>query len=367
VSAGLGDRPDDLSAITPRDAVERFLEKRQTDSTDQTLRTYHDRLHRFVRWCEEREILNVNDIDGRELQEFLAHRQETCSRTTLNNEFGTLKKFFEFAVAIEATEPAMPDRVELLKPATTADDETNTERIAPERAREILEYLERYEYASREHVMMLLIWRFGFRISDFRAIDVGDVSFDGTVDETRLQRMGERTDGIPENIGPHVYMIHRPASGTPLKNKAASERVLALTDEELAVISDYVDRKRPEYVEESDRVPLIATKQGRPTHTTIRRWMYRLTQPCLLGPCPHDEDPRTCEYREHGKESGCPSVLSPHKVRTGAISNMRECGIAPEEVAARVDATPETIRQHYDFSDELQRLKNRRESFENLK
>ena len=356
----------DLSPITPRDAVERFIERRQSDSTEQTLRTYHDRLMRFVRWLEHEDILNLNVVGGRDLQEYLAYRQQTCNRTTLNNEFGTLKKFFEFLVAIEATEPAMPDRVQLLKPTASADDQTNVEKLPPERAREILEYLERFEYAGRRHVTMLLMWRFAFRLGDLRAIDVEDCSFDGEIDKERRRMIGERTENVPEEIGPHLYMIHRPESGTPLKNKSKSERIVSLTDDEVRVLQDYIDKKRTEQIDENGRRPLLTSTHGRPTNTCVRRWMYRLTQPCLVGPCPHDKDPETCEYREHGHESGCPSVKSPHKVRTGAISNMRECGISPEDVSERVDATPETIRQHYDFSDELQRLENRRERFEDL-
>lgn len=360
-----GDR-DGLKAITPRDAVKKFLERRETDSTEETLRSYRDRLMRFVRWLENRGVLNVNTVDGRDLQEFLVHRQETCNRTTLNNEFGTLKKLFEFLVAIEAAEPAMPERVDVLKPSTSSKEQTNSVRLPPERAREILEHLERYEYASREHVTMLLMWRFAFRIGGIRAIDADDISFDGSVDEERLRTMGERVENMPEDVGPHIYVRHRPNSGTPLKNKDDSERIVSMTTTEVQVLRDYVDKKRIELVDDHGRRPLVTTSYGRPSVTTVRRWMYQLTQPCLVGPCPHDEDPDTCDYREHGHESRCPSSMSPHKIRTGAISYMRECGIPPKIVSERVDATPETVRQHYDFSDELHRLADRRGQFERM-
>jgi len=45
---------------------------------------------------------------------------------------------------------------------------------------------------------------------------------------------------------------------------------------------------------------------------------------------------------------------------------MREQGISDEDVAERVDATPETVRQHYDFSAEMKRLENRRSQCEDL-
>ena len=45
---------------------------------------------------------------------------------------------------------------------------------------------------------------------------------------------------------------------------------------------------------------------------------------------------------------------------------MREQGISVEDVAERVDATPETVRQHYDFSAEIKRLENQRSQSEDL-
>ena len=357
---------DGLRPIPPRAAVDRFLSKRETDSTEQTLRSYRDRLMRLVRWLEAEEVLNINDVDGRTLQEFLAHRQESCNKTTLNNEFGTLKKFFEFLVAIEATEPEMPDKVQLLKPSATADEQTNTEKIAPARAREILAHLERFEYASRDHVVMLLMWRFAFRYSDLRAIDLRDLSLDGDLKEERLREIGEEPENLPDEIGPHLYMVSRPESGTRLKNHLKSQRVVSLTSEEVQVLRDYIETKRIDKTDDAGREPLVTTVQGRPTDASVRRWMYMMTQPCLIGGCPHDRDTDDCEFLEHGHESGCPSTHSPHRIRTGAISNMREQGISVEDVAERVDATPETVRQHYDFSAEMKRLENRRTQFEDL-
>lgn len=358
--------PDELEPITPRDAADRFLDKRDTDSTQETLRSYRDRLYRFVRWCEDRGLLNVNDVDGRDLQDYLSHRQETCNRTTLNNEFGTLKKLFEFLVAIEATEPAMPDKVDLLKPNTTKNEESNDERLSASRAEEILEHLERYEFASRNHVVLRLAWFIGLRRGGLRAIDVGDVSLDGEVREDVLAEMGKTADDVPDGIGPHIYMVHRPSSGTPLKNQSDSERVVSIGPETVEIVEQYIAVNRRDVADDEGREPLITTRQGRPSKTSFTRWMYRLTHPCTIKECPHDKDPETCEALQHGHESNCPSTLSPHRVRTGAITHMREQDMPPKIVAERVDATPETIRKHYDKSDLFKRSEQRRKHLRRL-
>lgn len=329
--------------MTPRDAMQRFLERRETDSTDETIRSYGNRLKRFVVWCEDRGLMNLNAVTGRDLQEFLSHRQLTCNETTLNNEFGTLKKFFEFAVAIEAAEPAMPDKVDLLKPAVSKRQSSNDERLPAERAEEILDHLERYEYASRDHVMFLLMWRTGARMNAIRALDLEDFDPEAGV----------------------LEFHHRPPE-TPLKNKEMSDRVAALSDHTVAVLQDYVDVNRKHVTDDEGREPLLTTERGRHSKNTIRHNIYRLTLPCMVGPCPHDEDPDTCDFRRHGNESKCPSSMSPHRIRTGAITNMRENGIPPHTVAGRVDATPETIRHHYDRSDEHALAEQRREHIQQL-
>jgi hypothetical protein len=45
---------------------------------------------------------------------------------------------------------------------------------------------------------------------------------------------------------------------------------------------------------------------------------------------------------------------------------MRECGMPVGDVAERVDATPETIRTHYDESNPRERMKKRRKQLTNL-
>ncbi|MFW5978084.1 MAG: hypothetical protein ACOCP2_02465, partial [Halohasta sp.] len=56
--------------------------------------------------------------------------------------------------------------------------------------------------------------------------------------------------------------------------------------------------------------------------------------------------------------------ISPHPIRTGAITYLLNQGWPPEDVSERVDATVETIEQHYDKADperRRQRLRNRME------
>ena len=335
----------DLRPLTPRDAVDRFLSRRESDATESTLQSYRARCKRFVRWCEaEADLMNLNEITGRHLSEYLEHRQQTCNRTTLNNEFGTLKKLFEFCVAVEGVEPHLPDKVDLLKPSVSKKESSNDEKLAVDRAKATLAYLRRYERASRDHIIMSLLWHTGCRMSGLRALDIDDVDTDEGIIEWR----------------------HRPETGTPLKNKDDSERDVSLSPDIAQRVAEYIRHKRIDVVDEHGREPLLTTERGRISKGSIRIASYRLTQPCLTNECPHDQEIPTCKYREHGHESKCPSSVSPHRIRTGSISWMRERGVSADVVAERVDATPETIRTHYDRSDPRKRMEERRNQFDKL-
>lgn len=344
-------RPDDLQSLTPRTAMQRFLDRRRSDDTTapETVQSYADRLGRFVRWCEGEGILNVNDLGGRHLDDYWQFRRESLNDVSLKNEFSTIKKLLEYLVAIEAVEPDMPDKAAMLKPTLSKKQRSNDRKLGSERAEEILAYLEKFHYASRDHAMMLLLWHTACRRGDFESLDVEDF---------------HEEDG-------YVEFKHRPAEGTRLKNGFDGERANALGTvlgtSVAEVLGDYIRENRIEQTDQHDRRPLFTTERGRIAKTTIQRNVYALTQPCFVGECPVEEiDPETCEALDHGYESKCPESLSPHRIRTGAITHMRESGMGVDAVSERVDATAETIRAHYDRSDERDLMEHRRTEVEKL-
>ena len=338
---------DDLEPITPREAVDRWIDSRREEATTSTVESYEYRLDQFLNWVEsdrDAPLLNLNDLGGRDLQRFWEHRNASVEQTTMRNEFGTLTSWLEWCVAIEAVEPDLPEAAKAMKPQLSRGERVNDVRLSTEQAGRILDYLDTFEYATREHAMMLLLWRTGCRISGLRALDVKDFDAEGQA----------------------LAAITRPNQGTRLKNGARGERLIALADETIDVLQSYIKRRRISNRDEFGRRPLLTTERGRASKSLVRKTTYQLTHPCIYGPCPHEMNPDTCEFREHGHESKCPSALSPHKVRTGSISWMRERGVPIEVISERCDLTPETLRHHYDRSDPRERLEQRREHIDQL-
>jgi site-specific recombinase XerD len=329
----------DLRPITPRQAFEEWLDVIEADTSGSTADSYRRRVRQFIQWLESRDVLNLNVVDGRDIKAYRDHRATSLNNTSLKNELRTVRQFMSYGVALEAVEPALVEKFSAHIPSLTKGEESSDLMISRERAHAILDHLDRFRYATRDHALFITMWDTGARISGLRALDLGD--FDAE-------------DGT-------VRFVSREGSGSRLKNGVSGERLNVLDEKTVEVLRDYVREHRKDREDEFGRSPLFTTKFGRPTSSTFRRTSYLLTHPCFRGGCPHGEDPDTCQYREHGHESKCPSALSPHPIRTGRITDLRNRGVRIAKVAARVDAMPDTIRAYYDKPNLGEELDRRRD------
>ncbi|WP_152421356.1 site-specific integrase [Natronococcus amylolyticus] len=90
--------------------------------------------------------------------------------------------------------------------------------IGPERAGEILEYLEKFEYGSLRHALFYVLWHTGMQTGSVHSLDIEDSHSDEQYLEVR----------------------HRPEKGTRLKNKQGGEREVNLKPEICVVLDDYI-------------------------------------------------------------------------------------------------------------------------------
>jgi site-specific recombinase XerD len=357
---------DELDPLSPSECVSMWLDRQRATKSDETIQSYSYRLSQFVEWCDSEGIENLNDLSERDVLRFdSACRADDLSRSTLNNRLGTLRQFLAFASDANAVAEGVPAAVDV--PSLDVASRVNDELLAASRAESIIGKLDRYRFGSRDHALLQLAWYTGCRLGALRALDLRDVYLTDD-DLPRLRHYPEVSDAVYEEVReavrtPFVYYRHRPDSGTPLKNGEAGRRPVALDDETARVLRAWREVNRPDVLDKHDRAALFASRQGsgRLSKAAIRRAFYVATQPCRMGgDCPHGRDIETCTARQHGRESACPSARSPHPVRTGSITDHRDRGWPPEDLAERVNATPEVIRQHYDHPQLLRRMESRR-------
>lgn len=340
--AGIGDGGDRIPDLSPREAVERYLNKLRVSKRESTVSAYHYRLKHFVEWCEEEGITSISEVTGWDVESFeTVRREQGIEPITLGNELKTLRNFFEYCARIELVDNNLPDRVQ--PPDVEPGAQVNKEQLESERARTLLNYYESdpEAYGTRGHALFALEWYTGARLGGIRGLDLENYD--------REERC--------------VEFIHRPNQDTPLKNGRDGERIVGLPEHICDIIDAYIREHRLEAYDDYGRAPLLTSQLGRPSTNAIRAWTYLATVPCLHSPCPHGNDPETCEYLAYSAASGCPSSRSPHRVRTGSITWQLNRGVPVERVAERVNTSIEILLRHYDLPDKMAEMRERRRPY----
>jgi site-specific recombinase XerD len=329
----------DLEPLTPTEGVDRYLAHREGYVRDATLETYEYSLAEFVGWCEENGIEYLDELSGRDLDDYERAQRQGVAQTTVKNRLKDLRMAVRYWDRIETVATGLAEAVPVRYPDKRA--EVSDETLHWEEAAPLLEWWGRPGHAgSRTHALLEFAWNTAARVGGIRALDRRDYDSETGV----------------------VWFRHRAGTGTPLKNGRDGERVVSLSERVVDALDRYLEEYRTDVRDDAGRSPLFTSEWGRPAVSTYRQWVYRLTQPCAYGACPHQRDPETCEATERQHESKCPSSRSPHPVRKGSISWHLANRVPISVVETRCDASREVIRRHYDMRSPVDRALDRRDS-----
>lgn len=323
----------DPANLSPAEAVERWLQRKRSDTAEASIYSYHYRLKLFVEWCEEAGIEAVGELDRLDIDEYYGVRSRV-EQTTLENEMKTLRQFLQYLdEKLDAVDDDLDEAVRI--PDVDKEDKSDDTLLTTDAAQALLTYYRNSEQhrGDRAHALLEVSWFTAARRGGLRALDVRDFDAEGG----------------------YVNFKHRPEYGTGLKNKMFGQRSVGLCAETVAAVEAYIDGERYDVYDDHSRQPLFASQQGRPATTTIYSWTNYATLPCIHSECPHGRERVACSYTEFGQESKCPSSRSPHPIRSGSITWQLNCGIPPSIIAERVNASLQTIRWYYDWATEEQR------------
>jgi integrase len=339
-----------LKPISPVDAIEMYHDAMRDEHAESTRRSEKHRLRAFVQFCDEHEIENLNDLTGRDLYRYRTWRREgqgdgrdPIKLVTLKGQLATVRRFLRFAGNIDAVPPELYEQLTL--PTMKNGEDVSDSTLAPSRAIEILDYLEHAHPASRDHIVVLLLWRTGARTGAIRGLDLRDLDLDGT---------------HPRVSGPAVQFVHRPDTGTPLKNQQQGTRWNRISEKTAGYIEDYIEYHRDDVTDDHGRKPLLTTAQGRPIGNTLRKTLYRVTRPCWRGAeCPHDRDLDECKATHLDHASKCPSARSPHDLRSGRVTYYRREDVPRRIVKDRLNASEDILDRHYDRRSDREQAEQR--------
>lgn len=334
-----------LEPIDPETAIELYLADRETEISKATLYSHSSRLGHFVRWCNSEEIENLNELTGRKLHEYRLWRRNdgNLAPASEKTQMDTIRVFVKWLESVDAVDTDLHTKVR--SPTLRDGENVRNVMLDSDRAKEVLEYLEKYEYASRPHVVLTLMWHTMMRVGAVHALDVEDYDSDQQC----------------------IAVVHRPETGTPIKNGERGQRIIALSEEVCQLLNDWVADRRPSVLGEYDRQPLIATTKGRAHRTTLRGDCYRYTRPCIsTKECPHGRLPENCEAMEYTAAFKCPSSVSPHALRRGGITHHLNHDVPAKVVGDRANVTQDILDEHYDRRNPHEKMEQRRKYLNNI-
>lgn len=333
-----------MEDIEPTEAVRMYLADKQPELAQATIYSHRSRLSHFTDWCADdgdiQYLSDLNPIDCHRYKQWRRNEHD-INNVTLKTQLDTLRVFLRWAdETIDAAQNDISEAV--LSPALSDGDNERDVMLDADAAQAILDYLGKYEYASTDHVTMLLLWRCILRRGSLRAIDLRDCELDSD--------------------NPVLDVQHRPSKGTPLKNQGDGERVIALTSGVRDTVNDYIDTNRHDTTDDYNRKPLVTSVHGRPHAQTIQATAYACTRPCAVGQeCPHGRDTEECNAAQDRQLAyECPSSVSPHAIRRGAITHWLQSDVPKPAVSDRADVQSDTLDKHYDQRTERQKAEQRR-------
>jgi integrase len=239
---------------------------------------------------------------------------------------------------------------EKLEVPNVPDNEARShEMLDLTQAEATLRYLKTYEYATRRHAMFYTLWHTGCRVSGAMALDVSDVA-------------KESGDYI-------IKFRNRRSTGTGLKNGDNGERNVSITESLWDVLQDYLEGPHRDQVEdEYGREPLFTTPGGRISRQSAYKDYTAITRPCVTtNSCPHNRVIDECEAAQRKKQAmKCPSSLSLHPIRRGAITYQINRGWPKEKLSERTDVSVEVLEKHYDARTQEEQREGRKQHLDLL-
>lgn len=349
----VGNGEIELKSEHPVSVVEFFLSVHVDDWSDWTYKDYSYDLTRFLEYCEYAEIDDLSELSSRDLIGFKEWRKKdgNIGLATLHGQLANIRVLIRWCGQVEIVDPGLADKIEM--PDLDPSDIVSYTRISSERANQIKDHFSQREYVPRKYAEFALMWGVLVRLGGARSVDLDDYN---------------REEG-------YIELSHRPEEDTPLKNGESEvegeggEREINLPDWVCEALNTYIDGtgdphhpKRIETEDEYGRQPLFTTKFGRVSESTLRRDLYRITQPCQHGQeCPHDMTADECEARNNNNLlSQCPSSVSPHPVRRGGICHQIKQGVPKDTICERADVSRKVLKKHYDLRTKEEARQQRR-------
>lgn len=312
----------------PRKARRLFLKNKRGEIKKSAARAYEYPTEHFIGFLQERGVESMRNVDGYLIEKWKAKRQDEVAPATYKDSVKKIKTFIGFCERSNFIPHGTFDAIET--PSIKTSEQVSNEQVNAQEASGLLEFLDTYHYATRQHLLVKLLWETGARISGAIALDVDDI----------------QTIYTDEYV---VDFVNRPESDTPLKNDTESERRVTITADLYGLIEDYKAIHRADVTDEYGREPLLVTETQRLYRQRAYKNFTGLSRPCVYAnTCPHQREIEQCESAQRKSQAfGCPSSKSLHPIRRGSITYHLNNGWPKQKVSERCDVSTTVLKKHY--------------------
>jgi len=104
-----------MEPITPEAALELYLEDKQREAAEATVRSHRSRLGHFIDWCDEEGIDNMNDLTARRAHEYRVWRRSSHDRdansVTMKTAMDTFRVFIRWCESIDAVPNGLAEKI----------------------------------------------------------------------------------------------------------------------------------------------------------------------------------------------------------------------------------------------------------------
>ncbi|WP_205635671.1 tyrosine-type recombinase/integrase [Priestia filamentosa] len=160
-------------------AIQDFLDDREFKNlSTTTITNYKDILKQFLDFCNENEVLNVQDITPNTVKKFLIHYQKKGNNvTTTNSKLQRIKAFLNYMIEIEVISKSPADKIRRSK------EDIKIEVFTDYHIKTMLNYYRRIKqrekafFAYRDYCMIVTLLSSGIRLTEMCNLRWNDIDF----------------------------------------------------------------------------------------------------------------------------------------------------------------------------------------------
>ena len=141
---------------SPSRLIKLYQDHRDGEVGEKTHRNNWGHPRDFREWCERNDVDDLRDLTGLELRSFGVRLKQDREPTTIRNHISTVRTFLRWLHRVDVLGKNLAHALE--SPDGPDEQKARDVMTEPEEVETLLDYFDRFEYATVRHVVLVLLW-----------------------------------------------------------------------------------------------------------------------------------------------------------------------------------------------------------------